>query len=117
MKNTINTERMITVKKDTFEMKKETKEERMIAMKKTIIMISIIGILAGAAFCAVILRDGSISIMEAAAGFLFLALMRIVTMLAKRGKKEEAAEKTPIRPLPSINSISSQGPSAWKPAA
>ena len=96
---------------------KQTEQGRSITMKKTIIILSIIGILAGAAFCAVILRDGSISIMEAAAGFLFLALMRIVTMLAKRGKKEEAAEKTPIRPLPSINSISSQGPSAWKTAA
>ena len=96
---------------------KQTEQGRSITMKKTIIILSIIGILAGAAFCAVILRDGSISIMEAAAGFLFLALMRIVTMLAKRGKKEEAAEKTPIRPLPSISSVSSQGSSAWKPAA
>ena len=100
-----------------FDNTKQTEQGRSITMKKTIIILSIIGILAGAAFCAVILRDGSISIMEAAAGILFLALTRIIMMLAGRGKKEAAAEKTPIRPLPSINSISSQGPSAWKPAA
>ena len=110
MKNTIKRE-------SRTEINTENNKERVTAMKRVNIIVLTIGILIGAALCVFLLRDGRLSIPEAAAGFAYLAALRVGTVLARRGKKEAAAEKTPIRPLPSVSSISSQGPSAWKPAA
>lgn len=98
-KSTEKKERVIAMKNEINRtIKKEKKEERVTAMKRTSIIILIIGILIGAALCAVILKDGGITIWEAAAGFAYLAALRVGTMLAGRRSKEAAGEKTPSQP-------------------
>ena len=109
MKNTIYKERMIAMKKDTFDMKKETKEERMIAMKKTTVITLIIGVLIGAALCVLLLKDGNITIPEAAAGFAYLAALRILTVLLNRGGKKEAPRKKTFRSLTAANTVRRTG--------
>ena len=96
------TGRMITMKttnRITRQDKNTEKKERVIAMKKVNIIVLAIGILIGAALCAVLLKDGDITVWEAAAGFAYLAALRIATMLLKRGKQKTAPRKKTFRSL------------------
>ena len=109
MKNTINREIRT-------EINTENNKERVTAMKRTSIIIVAIGILIGAALCVFLLKDGRLSIPEAAAGFAYLIALRVGTMLAARRSKEAAAKKTPARPL-TISRLSPRETSSRKPAA
>ena len=113
MKNTINREIRT-------EIKTEINKERVTAMKKVSIIILAIGILVGAALCAVLLKGGNITIREAAAGFAYVIALRVGTMLAARRSKKAAAaaeEKTLARPLTISSRLSPQETSSRKPAA
>ena len=113
MKNTINREIRT-------EIKTEINKERVTAMKRRSIIILAIGILIGAALCVFLLKDGQLSIPEAAAGFADVIALRVGTMLAARRSNQAAAaaeeEKTPARPL-TISRLSPRETSSWKPAA
>ena len=112
MKNTINREIRT-------EINTEINKERVTAMKRRSIIILAIGILVGAALCVFLLKDGRLSIPEAAAGFAYVIALRVGTMLAARRSKKAAAaaeEKTPARPL-TISRLSPRETSSWKPAA
>lgn len=67
-------------------------------MKKVRIITAVISVLAGAALCAFLLKDGQLSALEAAAGFAYLALVRLSIMLAGRAKKAAPEKKTPSQP-------------------
>lgn len=67
-------------------------------MKKVKIVTAVISVLAGAALCAFLLKDGQLSVWETAAGLTYLALVRVGMMLAGRTKKEAPEEKTPSQP-------------------
>ena len=67
-------------------------------MKKVRIITAVISVLAGAALCAFLLKDGQLSVWEAAAGFAYLALVRVGMMLAGRAGKAAPEEKTPSQP-------------------
>ena len=110
MKNTINRE-------SRTEINTENNKERVTAMKRTSIIILAIGILIGAALCVFLLRDGQLSIPEAAAGFAYVIALRVGTVLATRRSKKAAAEKTPARPLTIRGRFSPRETSSRKPAA
>ena len=96
------TGRMITMKTTsmiTRQDKNTEKKERVIAMKRVNIIVLAIGILIGAALCALLLKDGDITIWEAAAGFAYLAALRVTAMLLKRGRKKTAPRRKTFRSL------------------
>lgn len=67
-------------------------------MKKVRIITAVISVLAGAALCAFLLKDGQLSVWETAAGLTYLALVRVGMMLAGNVKKAAPEEKTPSQP-------------------
>ena len=93
------------------------KQERMITMKKIWIVVLSIGVIAGAALAAFIIRDGLVSIPEAIAAFAYLALVQVGGMLALRGAKVNTEENNPSRPLALMKGNAAQNASAQKHAA
>ena len=90
---------MKTTNRITRQDKNTEKKERVTAMKRVNIIILAIGILIGAALCALLLKDGDITIWEAAAGFAYLAALRAATMLLKRDRKKTAPRRKTFRSL------------------
>ena len=87
-------------------------------MKKVLIAVSVLAILAGVALSVFVLKDGLVSIPEAAVIFAYLALVRIGAMLANRSKKAAPEEKNPSHPLNVMAGVNAaQADVAWKPAA
>ena len=87
-------------------------------MKKIWIVVLSIGVLAGAALAAFIMRDGLVSIPEAVAAFAYLALTQIGGMLALRSAKADPEEKNPSHPLaPVKGKTPAQAGAVWKNAA
>ncbi len=87
-------------------------------MKKVRIITAVVSVLAGAALCAFLLKDGQLSVWEATAGFAYLALVRVGMMLACHGRKEAPEEKTPSQPAAAKTvALFVQNGSGWKNAA
>ena len=79
--------------------------DTMKSIKKIHIIVLAAFVPVGAALCALILRDGLVSIPEAALALAYLAAVRIAGMLARRSAEKTPAEKDPalpaaLRPLP-----------------
>ena len=87
-------------------------------MKKVRIITAVISVLAGAALCAFLLKDGQLSVWETAAGLTHLALVRVGMMLAGRAKKEAPEERTPSQPAAAKTvALFPRKGSGWKNAA
>ena len=79
--------------------RKGLKQERMIIMKKALIIVSVISIAAGIALGVIVLRDGAVSISEAAAIFAYLAAVNVGVLTAGRPAKKAPEENKPASPL------------------
>ncbi|MBQ6066786.1 MAG: hypothetical protein IJK89_08180 [Clostridia bacterium] len=67
-------------------------------MKKINVFVVVFGILAGSLLVSFVLKDGQISILEAVAGFAYLAAIRVIVMLANRKNRKTVEGNEPIRP-------------------
>ena len=67
-------------------------------MKKINVFVAVFGILAGSLLVSFVLKDGQISILEAVAGFAYLAAIRVIVMLANRKNRKTAEGNEPIHP-------------------
>ena len=67
-------------------------------MKKINVFIVVFGILAGSLLVSFVLKDRQISILEAVAGFAYLAAIRVIGMLATRKNRKTAEGNEPIHP-------------------
>ena len=86
-------------------------------MKKIWIVVLSIGVIAGAALAAFIMRDGLVSIPEAIAVFAYLTLVNVGGALALRGAKVSTEENNPSRPLSLVKGSAARVASGWKNAA